>query len=144
MSVTELAGDKTAKMTAIERVLASVSKEATKEVVSQQAINAAISAAVQQWLKIADEPTRVAFFAAIEAVVSESVARKIERHPLRPAAVTPLVETARAKTEAEKLAKKSNASRTKEEREMQQLAELKAKYEAKGRGSSKASPEAEA
>lgn len=144
MSVSELTAAKTAKMTAMERVLSSISKEATKDVVSQQAINAAIGAAVQQWLKIADDPTRVAFFAAIESVVSEGVARKIERHPLRPHAVTPLVEAARVKTEEEKLAKKADAIRLKKEREMQQLADLKAKYEAETKVSAKPMPKADA
>lgn len=82
-------------MSAMERVIASIAKEATKDVVSLQEINAAIGVAVQQWLKIADEPTRVRFFADIESLVSEAVARKIERHPLCPAAATPIVAAAR-------------------------------------------------
>lgn len=130
MSFSDVTADKSAKMSAMERVIASIAKEATKDVVSHQEINAAIGVAAQQWLKIADESTRVQFFAGIEASVSEAVARKIERHPLRPAAATPIVTAARKEADFQNQARKAEAERAKRERDLQRLNELKAKYEA--------------
>lgn len=76
-----------------------------------------------------DEKTLIDFFAGIEVAGGAALARKIERHPLRPAAVERIVEAARLKAEAQKQAKKAEAAQAKEERELQKLAELKAKYE---------------
>lgn len=129
MSVFGVTAEKSAKVSAMERVIASITNEATKEVVSQQAINAAISGALQNWLKIADEANRTKFFADIETSVSEGIAKKIERHPLRPAAATPIVAAARKEAEAQNDARKAEAAQAKKERDLQKLSELKAKYE---------------
>lgn len=82
------------------------------------------------WLPtLEEEKDLTRFFAGIEIAGGAALARKIERHPLRPAAVAPIVEDARMKAEADKQAKKAEAARAKEERDLQKLAELKAKYE---------------
>lgn len=130
MSFSDGTADKSAKMSAMERVIASIAKEATKDVVSLQEINAAIGAAVQQWLKIADEPARVKFFADIEISVSEAVARKIERHPLRPDAAAPIVAEARKEADAQNEARKAEAARAKRERDLQRFNKLKSVFEA--------------
>lgn len=130
MSFSDVTADKLAKMSAMERVIASIAKETTKDVVSLQEINQATGMAVQQWLKIAGEPARVKFFAKIEISVSEAVARKIERHPLRPAATTPIVKAACQEADEQNRLQKTEAERAKRERELQRLNELRAKYEA--------------
>lgn len=145
MSVSDVAtAEKSAKMSAMERVIASITNEATKDVVSQQTINAAISGAVQNWLKIADEATRTKFFADIETSVSEGVAKKIERHPLRPAAATPMVAAARKEAEAQSEARKAEAAQAKKERDLQKLNELKAKYESDVAPTTAKAPKADA
>lgn len=52
---------------------------------------------------------------------SEAVARKIERHLLRPAATTPIVTAARKEADDQKQARKAKAERTKQERDLQRL-----------------------
>lgn len=144
MSVFGVTAEKSAKVSAMERVIASITNEATKEVVSQQAINAAISGALQNWLKIADEANRTKFFADIETSVSEGIAKKIERHPLRPAAATQIVAAARKEAEAQNEARKAEAADTKKERDLQKLNELKAKYEGEASLSTAKGPKAAA
>lgn len=120
---------KPAKAIAFETFVAKLRHEAGKEVVSEQQINQAIGQAVFLWLPGQDEKTLTGFFAGIETAGGAALARKIERHPRRPAAVAPIVEAAREKAEAEKKARKDEAARAKKERELQKLAELKKKYE---------------
>lgn len=122
----------TAKATALGRAMTVLTSEAKKEVVSSQETMRALATGAQAWLETEDdEEFRRDFFARIEAAVSPAVAKKIERHPLRPASVGPIVEAAREKVEAQKQAQKAEADRAKEERERQKLAELKARYEDK-------------
>ena len=83
---------------------------------------------MDSWLKSLDETNRVQIFFGMEMRASPADARKIERHPLRPATVAPLVEAARKEVEAQKQARKAEAQRAKEAREKEKLAELLAKY----------------
>lgn len=80
------------------------------------------------WLPGQDEKTLTEFFAGIETAVGAALTRKIERHPLRPAAVAAIVEAARAKAEELKKAQKAEAVRKKEEWEREELNGLLSLY----------------
>lgn len=130
MSIDNHDAQKPAKIKALENIVSKLKDEAGKEFVSAQQINQAIGQAVLLWLPTMEEENDLTrFFAGIEIAGGAALARKIERHPLRPAAVAPIVEDARMKAEADKQAKKAEAARAKEERDLQKPAELKAKYE---------------
>ncbi|MBV0893160.1 hypothetical protein KTN05_15200 [Paracoccus sp. Z118] len=129
MSTDNHNAQKPAKITAFETFVSKLKSEAGKDFVSAQQIDQAIGQAVLLWLPDQDEKTLIDFFAGIEIAGGAALARKIERHPLRPAAVAPIVEDARMKAEADKQAKKDEAARAKEERDRKKLAELKAIYE---------------
>lgn len=115
----------------MDRLVSTIACEARKDALQLQEINRAIAEALQPWLAGLDEPTRIKFFAALETSSSVAVARKIERHPMRPAAVTPLVEAAREEAERQKEAQKAEDARLRKERDMAKLAELKKMYESK-------------
>lgn len=121
----------TAKLGAVDRLVSTIAGEARKDALQLQEINRAIAEALHPWLAGLDEPTRIKFFAALETSSSAAVARKIERHPMRPAAVTPLVKTAREQAERQKEAQKDEDARLRKERDMAKLAELKKMYESK-------------
>ncbi|MDP5305480.1 hypothetical protein [Paracoccus spongiarum] len=75
-----------------------------------------------------DDAALTDFIAGIEAAAPAAVARKIERHPLRPAAVAPIIANQRADSEARKEAERADAARAKEARERELLAKLIAKH----------------
>lgn len=122
------AGGKPAKLTTMEMAVATLMNGASKEVLSRQQIEQALAQAVLTWLPTLDEPALTDFFAGIEAVAPAAVARKVERHPLRPAAVAPIVAARRAEDETRKEAERADAARAKEARERELLAKLIAKH----------------
>lgn len=128
MATNKNPAQKSAKTKTLENIMAKFRQEASKEIISRQQINRAMVATMDSWLGSLDETDRVQIFFGMEMRASPADARKIERHPLRPAAVAPLVETARKEAEAQKQARKAEAQRAKEEREKEKLAELLAKY----------------
>lgn len=128
MTIINITAQKSAKTQALENFMAKFKQEASKEVISEQQIHRAIAATIPLWLESLDDTALTQFFVGIEIAAGAADARKIERHPLRPAAVAPLVETACKEAEAQKQARKAEAQRAKEEREKEKLAELLAKY----------------
>lgn len=128
MTISNIPTQKSAKTQALENFVAKFKQEASKEVISEQQIYRAIAATIPLWLESLDDPALTQFFVGIEMAAGAADAHKIEGHPLRPAAVAPLVEAARKEAEVQKQARKAEAQRTKEEREKEKLAELLAKY----------------
>lgn len=128
MSMNHILAQNSAKTKALENFVAKFKQEANKEVISEQQTNKAIADAVPLWLKGQDEKTLIQFFVGIETAGGAALARKIERHPLRPAAVGPLVEAARIEAEAQKQAQKAEAERAREAREKELLEKLLAKH----------------
>lgn len=145
MSIDNHDAQKPAKIKALESIVSKLRDEAGKEIISAQQINQAIGQAVLLWLPtLKEEKDLTRFFASIEIAGGAALARKIERHPLRPAAVAPIVAASRLKAEVEKLARKADAERAKKEREMQKLVELKAKYEIEAAATSTKPPKTDA
>ena len=128
MTANSTPAQNSAKSKAMDTFVAKFKQEASKEIVSEQQTNKAIADAMPRWLESLDEKALIQFFAGIETIGGTALARKIERHPLRPAAVGPLVEAARNEAEAQKQAQKAEAERTKEAREKELLAKLLAKH----------------
>lgn len=118
----------TAKTAAIYNIVGKMEDAANKNAAALLETNKAIGVAVQAWLELQDEQSRTAFFAAIEAAVSAGVAKKIERHPLRPAAVVPIVEAARKEAERKREEQKDKDKSARKAREWAKFQELNAIY----------------